>query len=63
MIKMCLKVHVTRDTIMDDLINVSLFESSEKRKRVKMNKVIWDMTLKYHHKLEIPNLWQSHVRD
>ena len=37
MIKMCLKVHVTSDAIMDDLINVSLFESSEKRKRVKMN--------------------------
>ena len=28
MIKMCLKVHVTRDAIMDDLINVSLFERS-----------------------------------
>ena len=63
MIKMCLKVHVTRDAIMDDLINVSLFESSEKRKRVKMNKVIWGMTLKYHHKLEISNLWKNHVRD
>ena len=37
MIKMSLKVHVTSDAIMDDLINVSLFESSEKRKRVKMN--------------------------
>ena len=56
MIKMCLKVHVTRDAIMDDFINVSLFDSSEKRNCVKINKVIWDMTLKYHHILEIPNL-------
>ena len=33
--------------ILDDLINVSLLESSEKRKCVKMNKVLRDMA--YHH--------------
>lgn len=32
--------------ILDDLINVSLLESSEKRKCVKMNKVLRDMALK-----------------
>ena len=30
MIKMCLKVQVTRDAIMDDLINVSLFVKPQK---------------------------------
>lgn len=32
--------------ILDDLINVSLLESKEKRKCVKMNKVLQDMALK-----------------
>ena len=34
--------HDKGHAILDNLINVSLLESSEKRKCVKMNKVIWD---------------------
>ena len=39
------------NVILHNLINVSLLQSSEKRKCVQMNKVLWP--LKYHHKLEI----------
>ena len=49
--------------ILDDLINLSLLERSDKGKCVKMNRIILKMALKISLQSDGSKFWQNHVRD